>query len=281
MKLGIGSAVWERGKWGEDKFARLKDLGFSCIDYDMAQTEHFAYALPEEEAKEKLKELLKEIKAAGLSVSQIHGPWRWPPQDGTEEERAERMEIMKKSIRMTPMLDCKYWVVHALMPFGIQDKGTDKEAQTWQINLAFMRELLSVAKECGVTICLENMPMPEFSIGTPGEVLKFVKEIDDPNFKICLDTGHVAVYRGASLADAVREVGKELRVLHVHDNNGVSDFHWLPYFGVSDWAGFSDALHEIGFDGVLSFETNPPASMPPAVYNKGCELLAEIGKSLI
>ena len=37
-------------------------------------------------------------EAAGVSVHQVHGPWRWPPQDGTEEERAERMEKMKNTI---------------------------------------------------------------------------------------------------------------------------------------------------------------------------------------
>ncbi|MBP5767054.1 MAG: sugar phosphate isomerase/epimerase, partial [Clostridia bacterium] len=84
------------------------------------------------------------------------------------------------------------------------------------------------------------------------------------NFKVCLDTGHCAVC-GVKAGDAVRETGKEyLAVLHVHDNNGRGDFHWLPYFGVIDWRDFTAALKEIGYDGSLSLETNVPGGVPEA-----------------
>ena len=76
--------------------------------------------------------------------------------------------------------------------------------------------------------------MPEFSIGSPSEILKFVKTINDERFKVCLDTGHVAVYEGLTPDGAMRELGDTVRVLHVHDNNGRSDLHYMPYFGVID-----------------------------------------------
>ena len=58
-------------------------------------------------------------------------------------------------------------------------------------------------------------------------------------------------------ADAVRMIGREyLRVLHIHDNDGKGDFHWLPGTGVINWEEFSKALFDIGFEGVFSLETN-------------------------
>ncbi len=59
-------------------------------------------------------------------------------------------------------------------------------------------------------------------------------------------------------------MGKNLTVLHLHDNFGAlndwfgeMDRHLLPFFGCVDWKGTVKALREIGFDGVFSFEVNP------------------------
>ena len=57
-------------------------------------------------------------------------------------------------------------------------------------------------------------------------------------------------------------IAEYLAALHVHDNDGKRDLHWLPYAGVIDWAAFSRALHEIGFAGALSLETRVKPSMP-------------------
>jgi sugar phosphate isomerase/epimerase len=54
----------------------------------------------------------------------------------------------------------------------------------------------------------------------------------------------------------VRLVGKKhLKALHVHDNGGERDSHWLPGTGVIDWSDFSASLKEIGFEGAVSIET--------------------------
>ena len=64
---------------------------------------------------------------------------------------------MKKSIRAASILECKNWVIHPIMPFGVEDIDTGDAEKTWDMNVAFMKELLKTAKEYGVTICLENM----------------------------------------------------------------------------------------------------------------------------
>ncbi len=56
-------------------------------------------------------------------------------------------------------------------------------------------------------ICFENMLMREISLATPADILKFVKAINDDNFKICLDIGHVAVFNDLVPGDEVRRLG--------------------------------------------------------------------------
>ncbi len=257
MKIGISPGDFAR--FGEKRYEVLRDCGFDCVDYGMADTEAGFYLLSGENLEAALEAEKSLAAAAGVSFSQVHGPWRWPPRDATEEDRAERLDKMLRSIRMTARLGCKNWVVHPIMPFGIDELDSELAEKTWEINVEFMRKLLDVARAEDVVICLENMPMPRFSMGSPEAILRFVREMADEHFKICLDTGHVAVFPQLRLGDEVRRLGTEIRVLHVHDNGGQRDEHLLPYRGIIDWSDFALALRQIGFDGVFSLEPAYPA----------------------
>ena len=280
-KIGAVESICQM--WGEDRFKKMKELGFSYVDFDMCNTETAYYVGSQQECDAALLKHKAHIEEAGIEISQVHGPFRWPIYDGTVEERAERMDKMKRSIRMTSMLNCKNWVIHPIMPHGWQERRTDPghEEDTWNINLEFMDELLKTAKDYDVTICYENMPMVDFSIGSVQEVLKFVKEMNDDHFKICLDTGHASMYPGQGLGDAVRLLGDEIRALHIHDNSGRFDNHWMPYFGIIDWEDFGKALKEINFQGVFSLETHPPKTLPMNAYEKMCRALVETSEHIL
>lgn len=278
MKLGIYDELnyAAHAKLGENKYPALKSLGFSAVDYNMMHVDTVFYTATTDALRPLLTDIKASIEKAGMFVSQVHGPWAWPPKyDVSVETRAERLEHMKRSIELTALLGCTNWVVHPLMPFSCEDIPAHKEQETHDINLAFMRELLPFAKQQGVTICLENMPMRNFSISTPAAILRFVEEINDEHFKICLDTGHAEMVSDTSPGDAVRMLGDKIRVLHVHDNNGERDQHLLPGKGVIDWPAFVKALRDIGFNGVFSLEAAPSKALPDEEYKAG---LADIVK---
>jgi sugar phosphate isomerase/epimerase len=122
-----------------------------------------------------------------------------------------------------------------------------------------------IEKENGVTICLENMPMKQLTYSTTAKTLEIIHMIDDENFKLCLDTGHEAIF--GNVGDAVRLAGKDLRVFHIHDNSGKRDDHWFPGMGVVDWKDFMAAVKEIEFDGVLSLEVAGNQAFFPSASN--------------
>lgn len=265
-------------RWGDEKYKRLREIGFDAVDFNMADTETELYGENGVELILKQKKLAEE---AGIEIFQAHGPWRWPPQDLTEEDRAERIEKMKRSIYLTKLLGCKNWVVHPLMPYGVEDIGSGNEQATYEINIEFLRELTKTAAEHDVTICLENMPMHKFSLAKPEDVLKIAKEINDEHLKVCLDTGHVNVFENIlDVADEVRRVGDEVRVFHIHDNKCQFDLHLIPYFGWTNWEEFAGALRDIGYDGVFSIEAVPPAELPDDIFAQHTRTIYMIAKHI-
>ena len=262
-----------RERFGDSRFFILADSGYDAIDYNMTNTERNIYTCSEEDFEKVMLSERADIEAAGLFVSQVHGPWRCPPIDSTPADRAERMEKMKRSIKAARLLGAKYWVVHPIMPNSTADLVLGGADETWEINIEFFRELVSFAKAQGVVICLENMPFIPFSIATPEQICRLIDTIDDENFKMCLDTGHVAVFSELSAGDCIRACGDKIKALHIHDNLGDRDSHLYPTYGKIDWRDVISALREINFDGVFSLEATLDISLPDN------ELVAE-GKRL-
>ena len=252
--------------------------GFRFCDLNPSEAYEGVYDLEESAFLELLQKELALAEKAGIGFYQLHGPTRYPPRDATEEERAEQKERMEKCFRAAKLLKCPYVVQHPLMPFGTKE-DPDLE-QVIQINVEFFRSLLPAARENGVTICLENMPMSKLSISYPDSILRVVRTINDPNFAFGLDTGH-SIVKGVQPGEAVRAAGDLLKVHHVHDSDGARDRHWYPGEGAIDWADFSAALKETGYSGVMNLETNPEETLPEEQYRAECRRLAAIGRDLV
>ena len=89
------------------------------------------------------------------------------------------------------------------------------------------------------------------------------------------------MFPGLSPANALRELGEYVRVLHVHDNDGQYDRHWIPGNGVIDWTDFGKALKESKYQGVFSLETVPAAVLPIPEAEKGYADMIKIAKKII
>ncbi len=278
MKLGIVYSAYTN-PYGLEKGAEIMvEHGFSAVDYQpLAVTEKHPMILCEAEYKAHLKNIGQVFRASGVEVSQTHGPWRYPPRDFEEADRAERFDSFCKAVRGTAYLGCKYTVVHPIMPFGAD--SPDEPERFYEMNFDFYRRLVAYAKDYGVTVCLENMPFLNLPLSSPKSIAEFVREINEDNFKVCLDTGHANIF-GMKLSQAVYDIGAELlKVTHIHDNNGIHDQHLNPFKGTTDWKDFGEALGKIGFDGTMSLETEASNGATPQETEKNqLALLSDLKK---
>jgi sugar phosphate isomerase/epimerase len=280
MKTGIMSDAYTAPYGLERGYCKMKEHGYDHADYQgLINVDAELYDLPEEPFRETLEREAEAARAAGVTIFQMHGPWGGSQTDLTKQLRRKKLEQVRKAIRGTAYLGCENFVIHNVMPFG--DADGDNKAAVYEINAEFFSKAAEYAASFDVTVCLENMPFGGQYLARPADMLAFVKSLDYDNFRMCLDTGHCSVF-GISPAESARLLGKEyLKVLHVHDNNGVSDFHWVPYTGVIDWDDFTKALREIGYEGPLSLETCVPRNMPLGAEREKKELeLAAIAKKI-
>jgi sugar phosphate isomerase/epimerase len=262
LEIGVQSRGIIRESAIEAGYKRIKQAGIMCVDYNIVSPE---------DSKEKLevtyfKEHQECAARYGLRFSQVHAPiFKY------ESNRPDKMdyilEEMKKSIAICRLLGSPYMVVHPLeLAFELG------RAEEKKINLEYFGSLVVEARQHDVMICIENMPYRRAGRvweGACSEAYKTVEYIDilnkkagEERFGACFDVGHANVL-GKNLREEVRALGSHLKVLHIHDNDGVSDSHQIPYsfsdtktgLCSTDWSGFLLGLREISFEGVLSFET--------------------------
>jgi sugar phosphate isomerase/epimerase len=130
--------------------------------------------------------------------------------------------------------------------------------ESWyELNTRFYRELLPTAEETGVTVLTENtthanLPEGRFYLYTGKDMTEYIEYVDHPLFQAVWDTGHGTTE--GSQYDNILALGKHLKGLHVHDNNGKADEHTMPYTGVLNLDQVMNGLLDVGYEGYFTFE---------------------------
>jgi sugar phosphate isomerase/epimerase len=114
-----------------------------------------------------------------------------------------------------------------------------------------LKELKKIIAGTDMRICLENL----FRDRNAKTLLDLIAYAGEENMGICLDTGHLNL-AGGHPAAFVAEAGTLLHALHIADNEGYYDQHFMPYFGrgTVPWAEFMGALGASPYQGLFNFE---------------------------
>ncbi|MCD6520276.1 MAG: sugar phosphate isomerase/epimerase [Anaerolineae bacterium] len=202
-------------------------------------------------------QVVQSFTQAGVLVQAVHPPaTAWDNDNPDDAAREASLKEMEQCVRMASRDGIPIVIYHANMgthPFLEEE---------WEANFARARESLervaSLAQELGVKLAVENLPAREIPRPTAkvSEVLRLIEGLGD-HVGICLDAGHSNA-NGISAAEEVLEAGEKLFALHIQDNDGRGrDQHLIPGQGTTDWEAFLEALEQIHFQGVRTFEVAP------------------------
>lgn len=284
-------------------FDILKRAGFDCCDFSLnsylQNTDIYKKNLngffdrSEEELIGYFKMHKEAAKKVGIRINQMHMPYPiFVPGASAEVNEYLLNQVAVKSMQICHFLECRYIVIHG---FKLA-RYLGSEELEWQETGRFLETILPMAKEFGITVCMENLyeSVSDHIIEGPGcDAFKAVQRIDDFNERygaevlgFCFDAGHANLV-GIDFEEFLTTLGSRLKVLHLHDNDGRADLHQIPYTftrtrentSSTNWEGLLRGLAAIKFDGVLSFETAPVLkAFPEEMKFEALQFIAKIGK---
>ena len=292
LRIGVQTKNVIEDDHPEDGYALLKASGFSCVDFSL-NGYLLNTALYQSEVNSFFDQTMQELeqffaphkkgaKSAGITINQMHMPYpNYVPKGSKELNDYLWNVVAPKSMEICAFMGCPYIVVHGFkLAYYL-----GSERKEWERTEAFLDSLAPIAKELGITICIENLYE-----GIGGHIVegpccdarKAVERIDRFNDKyhgevlgFCFDTGHANLV-GIDFERFITMLDYRLKVLHIHDNDGIADLHQIPFtftktrenLPSTDWGGFVKGLRNIGFDKVLSFETAPVLTTFPQIMKQ-------------
>jgi len=207
------------------------------------------------------------LSKTDFEVYSVHGPWGdeidWSSTDVEMRELAQGM--LGSVIECSAELGASIVVIH---PGKIGERETEA---AYVERLANNVAPLVVTTEAeGVTLALENLPHE----GERAELMaKVVRLADTARLVVCLDTGHAHLAEG--VAAAVKAAGEVIGHIHIHDNNGQGDQHWLPGMGTINWKDLAPLLgSDSDYQGAVVLEARRPEGLKLAdLHKKMCEFV--------
>ncbi len=117
--------------------------------------------------------------------------------------------------------------------------------QNFSIGLDRMKRLVDMAERLDIYIAVENMSRPEY-------LDMIFNNIQSNKLGFCFDSGHWNVF--TPKAALLSQYGHRLRAVHLHDNDGVDDWHALPFSGRIDWNDMAAKLAGSSYPDVAALE---------------------------
>lgn len=300
MKLSIQTGGILEFYSYDKAYALIADTGFEAIDWNIDQAcpsgnlRNLTYEgtcifeKPLDEVKAYYEEELNAIRKHDLTITQAHAPFpAYVP--GHPEVLEYSIKIYKRCIEFCDYAGCKNLIVHGIsLPYSdVNNTPEDIDA----LNMRLYESLIPTLLQHNVTVCLENLFTSDNGLiveGTCADAHEAVRYIDTLNekagrevFGFCLDFGHLQIL-GKNPRTYIPILGKRIKALHIHDNDGRTDLHQAPLAGKLHWDVYCDCLRQIGYDGDLSFETFAQTAKAfntyPELLPVWLEMIAKTGK---
>ena len=270
MKLGISCRGIIKHLGHERAFSLIRESGFDAVDlwmggvYGNRENPSDIYNASADEFEAHFTQIRKLAQNAGIEIASTHGRAATYTND---EAQCEYIRwVSERDLAATRILGAPTCVIHPVVMNYWSDRFWDKDFLL-EINTGMYRDLLPFAEKHGVKIGLESMGKIMLNgekhlsfFGCSGDIQRQLELLNSPCATVCVDTGHTneAHFLGApSPADMIRALGKNVTVLHLHDNNGTADLHLPPICdrrGCVNWPDVFDALDEVGYSGVYNME---------------------------
>lgn len=205
------------------------------------------------------------LKEQGMSASQGH--LAFPTHFCTDDSWLPKLV---KECELFEAIGIKCGVLHCDFMQDVDISYEDRR----ELNIVKLRELVKMIEHVDITLCLENLC--QHVLGAD-ELLYIIDKVGSDKLGICLDTGHLNIKKTDTQYDFIKKAGKYLKALHLHDNDGSSDQHIIPFSrGRIKFAEIVKALDEINYEGLFNFEIPGESGCPFEIRHAKVKYVREI-----
>ncbi len=235
-------------KLTRDHFAAISDGGVKYLEIGNGQIE-FTFTDPDH-----VEFIRKALDDYGLEVVSVHSPHGNVPRQGdlgglAEVTRQKGVHTIERAAKTLTALKGRILTIHPGEWFFCWDEKPDHI-------LAVAKSIKQGAEICsryGVKLAIETMRPAEPRIGDDyHDLLDIASDFDSESVGLCLDTNHANL--NWDLSQLIRDAGNRIMSIHVSDNDGREERHWLPFSGVIDWKSVTEALKDITYEGPFVYE---------------------------
>lgn len=251
--IGIHAGVFVGG-WQPGQARRAIELA-AQTGYDLIEIPAFNAAGLDVDATRRY------LGESGLEVSCSLGlPMEADIASSEEGARAAGEQLLNEAVDFAAAIGSRYvgGVIHSGFgkhPAPVTDHGRANSVET-------MRRVCRRAGEHGITIGLEAVNRYESHLlNTAAQTCDYINEVGEPNLSAHLDTYHMNIeevdpYR------AILDTGDRLGYFHIGESN-----RGAPGAGTVDFDKSFAALDELGYEGVITFESFSSAVLDPNLSN--------------
>ena len=179
-----------------------------------------------------------QIRNAGLFVENIHAPFSGANNLWLDNLDGEGItDYLLQCVN-----DCRD---HQIPTMIVHLTSGDNPPPATALGVDRIHKIIGHAEKLNINIALENLRRPDY--------LKAVfDKVDSNRLGFCYDSGHHN-WRSAQ-TDLLAMYGDKLMALHLHDNDGTSDQHRLPFDGSIDWSALMKKLAESHYTSPIALE---------------------------
>ena len=271
MKRLVGISIGSlQEKYGDRRALEIvSEIGADSADFSLEfdrndyRNKDCVYSKGDDAVREYYLSLKEYADSLGIIIGQTHG--KLPGFRNIKAEDDALVENSRLDCIATAALGSPVCVIHNATSIFL---GPDPDPELMhKLSFDMFSRIIPYAIENGIKIATETFgDAVRFSacdfFGNMAEfekaynAVKAVDELKD-GFTVCVDTGHsnkAMRYNNPKPADVIRRLGKEVTVLHLNDNDTLTDQHKIPMTGTIDWKDVFDALDEIGYSGIYNME---------------------------
>jgi sugar phosphate isomerase/epimerase len=249
-RFGVSTHLYHAERLDREHLAAIAAHGFDAVEVFATRT-HFDYH--DTAAVGRLAEWLDDTRLtlhsmhAPICASLVDGVWGETYSTAVVDETRRRRAVAQAeaALAVARTIPYRYLVAHLGVPGSdvAGDNGRDAARRS-------VEELSRLADAVGVRVALEVIPN---ALSSADSLVRLIEdELKLPNVGICFDIGHAFIMGDA--VEAIETCSGHLVTTHLHDNQGRSDDHLVPFEGGIDWPAALLAMQKVGYDGAWMFE---------------------------